>query len=135
MHARCRGNSADGRKYYVANGITVCERWSSFENFLADMGEPPDGMTLDRYPDKDGNYEPTNCRWATDEEQANNKREYAYQGTGSRGPYRVKVRMGDETHFVSREAAQTLLENGWKIVPRNRQSADVSDGPDQEEAA
>jgi len=53
----------------------VCERWlESFENFLADMGERPAGMTLDRYPDKNGNYEPGNVRWATDEKQSNNRR-------------------------------------------------------------
>lgn len=53
--------------------VRVCDRWLDFKNFLEDMGEAPEGMTLDRYPDQRGDYEPGNCRWATTKEQQNNR--------------------------------------------------------------
>lgn len=74
MRQRCNNPNTTGYQYYGGRGITVCERWESFENFLADMGERPSGMTLDRFPDNDGNYEPGNCRWATAYEQTHNRR-------------------------------------------------------------
>lgn len=74
MKQRCYCSTAGSYKRYGALGITVCERWrNSFENFLADMGERPEGMTLDRVDGK-GNYEPGNCRWATLSQQAKNRK-------------------------------------------------------------
>jgi hypothetical protein len=74
MLTRCRNPNFREFKYWGGRGIKVCERWEKYENFLEDMGERPEGKTLDRFPNKDGDYEPGNCRWATPKEQRQNQR-------------------------------------------------------------
>lgn len=72
MMYRCSDKCKDiSRKNYYDKGIRVCERWHTFENFVADMGVPADDLTMDRIDNSKG-YEPSNCRWATHKQQANN---------------------------------------------------------------
>ena len=108
MHRRC--DPASGRsKHWGDRGITVCDRWRTFENFLADMGPRPEGMTLDRI-DNNGNYEPRNCRWATQRQQNSN----------CRRNHRVQVHGKDMTVAqwceVTRQNPSTVysrLSRGW----------------------
>ena len=86
MKDRCLNPNHVHYNRYGGNGVTICDRWldkeNGFSNFLADMGERPEGTTLDRYPDTKGNYEPSNCRWATPKEQRANQR--FYRGGGAK---------------------------------------------------
>jgi hypothetical protein len=73
MKSRCLNPNRRDYDRYGGRGITVCDDWLGFENFLADMGIRPEGMTLDRI-DPNGDYEPSNVRWATAKQQGRNQR-------------------------------------------------------------
>ena len=91
MIDRCYNNTQSNVEYYKERGIKVCDRWNSkeggnFLNFLEDMGFRPDGMTLDRI-DVNGNYEPSNCRWADGTTQCFNTRVYKNNSDKKVGVY------------------------------------------------
>lgn len=79
MHSRCNNSRNTHFHNYGGRGIEICERWNDFANFLADMGEKPKGLSIDRI-DNNGNYEPGNCRWSTRKEQNLNKRNTLFIG-------------------------------------------------------
>lgn len=72
MKQRCQSPNDNNYPYYGGRGIRVCERWQTFENFLADMGERPPGMSIDRI-NPNGDYEPGNCQWANGTRQSRNR--------------------------------------------------------------
>jgi len=113
MHERCYGNDPKDKRNYSSRGITVCERWKSFENFLTDMGKKPSAKhTIDRYPNNDGNYEPGNCRWATPKEQARNMRNNIYvEHNGERILFMELV----DQLGLDRAAIFGRLKNGWSL--------------------
>ncbi len=111
MHDRCRNANLSAAHRYVGRGIAVCDRWSSFENFLADMGEVPEGKTLDRI-NNDGGYEPGNCRWVSRKEQARNR------ANNRRITYRNKTQPLSawcEELNLKRSSVESRLKDGWSV--------------------
>lgn len=109
MLSRCRNPHNPSFERYGARGVSVCERWLRFENFYADMGPRPAGLSIERKDNK-GKYEPSNCVWATPTEQALNRRS------------NVMVTLGEKTQTASQWAhelgvgqktIQQRLRRGW----------------------
>lgn len=113
MFQRCENGNRPQFKYHGGRGIKVCERWQVYENFLEDMKRRPSKEhSLDRYPDNDGDYEPTNCRWATPKQQQRNRRCTKFiEVHGNKIPLTELA----EKHGVSRAALRGRLDRGWSL--------------------
>ena len=111
MKQRCFDKNTDDFKHYGARGITVCERWMMFENFYADMGPRPKGMTVERADNAIG-YEPGNCRWATREDQMRNTR--ANRMITHNGETLCEADWSLRTG-ISAALIQYRLEHGWSV--------------------
>lgn len=112
MLSRCRNPNHAGFANYGGRGIFVCERWSSFAAFSADMGERPDGGMLDRC-DNNGPYSPENCRWSNRQEQNSNRRNCIYV---SHGGERVTLREYCRREGLSyRPIVKRIQDRKWPV--------------------
>ena len=107
MKSRCYNTKIEKYKNHGGCGVVICKRWlCSFENFLADMGlRPSPKHSLDRFPNKNGNYTPSNCRWATIDQQNRNKRNNVF----------LKYNGGD----ILQKDFLKLLKIDWKQLMAN----------------
>lgn len=112
MHSRCENPKQENFKFYGGHGIVICPRWKDFRNFLMDMGECPSGYTIERV-NNNGNYEPSNCVWATRSVQLENKRSTKH------------VTINGETHCVAywvrkfgvwRNTYDNRIKRGWTAL-------------------
>lgn len=113
MKDRCYKEQDCAFKYYGKNGIKICDEWQEFEPFYkwAIANGYSDDLTIDRI-DVNGNYEPSNCRWATRKEQANNKttnRHISFEGETK------TLKQWSETLGISHQTISSRLKRGWSI--------------------
>jgi len=112
MRSRC---SSFGTKYYAGRGVSVCARWrESFDAFVEDVGPRPSlKHSLDRYPNRDGNYEPGNCRWATSKEQNNNRRPRTLKVVLPFEGRNIGVAELAQRTGLKKDAIRQRIDKGW----------------------
>jgi hypothetical protein len=111
MKDRCFNENNSHYEGYGGRGITVCSRWMDFENFYKDMGECPEGCSIDRI-DNDSSYMPSNCRWATTSQQMNNtRRNVVIQFNGES----LTVAQWENRLGINKGTAYHRLRRGWSI--------------------
>lgn len=112
MLCRCRAKTGPNYKNYVQKGITVCDRWKTFVNFLEDMGSAQDGVTIDRIDSSRG-YKPGNCRWSTMTENVRNRtitKKAEFNGETK------SVAEWAEIVGISYNTLRARLDRGWDVV-------------------
>lgn len=113
MRARCLDKTNAKYQIYGGRGITICERWTKFKNFMLDMGRKPDPKFTIERDDVNGNYEPTNCKWISRKDQGRNKRNsvfVTYQGE------RMLLIDLVERLGISRSLVHQRLKLGWTLA-------------------
>jgi hypothetical protein len=108
VKGRCTNSNNKRYKDYGGRGISICDRWLIFENFYADMGERPEGLSIDRI-DVNGNYEPNNCRWATDRVQYDNTQFSTKLGID------CSLRELAKKHNIPYSTIQSRIFRGWSV--------------------
>jgi hypothetical protein len=112
IKARCTVPTSTSYPNYGGRGISLCDRWSAFENFLEDMGPRPSQSHSIERNDNDGNYEPGNCRWATRIEQANNQRSNRVLEISGRSQ---TVAQWSRESGVAPQLIYHRLKSGWEV--------------------
>ncbi len=128
MKDRCNNPNNSRYKYYGGKGIIVCDRWAnSFQNFIADMGDRPDGKTLDRV-NGNGNYELSNCRWATHSEQGLNRKLRNSNKTGT-----PNIHQNKDGRYVSRRfhagTGERVYVGTFDTIEEAKQAQDLRGRP------
>jgi hypothetical protein len=115
MIRRCYNKNFQNYHRYGGRGIVVCNRWRhSFSTFLADMGSrPSENHSLDRFPDKDGNYEPENCRWATQTQQMRNR--YGNRLIAFNGEVLPLISWSERLGLPYKMLHDRIAKHGWTI--------------------
>ena len=110
---RCKNKNDNAYHRYGGRGITVCDRWLKYENFLSDMGRrPSDAHSIDRI-DNNGCYEPNNCRWATAAEQSRNRRSNVFVEVDG---YKMVLKDAADKFGIPYKTVHARISNGWEIM-------------------